>query len=252
MTHVRVVTPITADGFTDPGLFESIASDETTVSHVSIERGPASIEGEFEEALAIPDTLAKMLDAERDGVDAIVIDCLGDPGLAPGREALDTLVLGPCQTGMHVAAMLAHNFSLVTVLPTLVPFFESLAIRYGLIDRLVSVRSVDIPVLELEADLDRCNRALLDESVKAIEEDGAHAIILGCTGMKGCAAALDSGLARRGYGDVPVIDPMLVTFKIAEALAGIGLKQSKRTYPSPGTKEITGFDYVVREQTAAV
>jgi allantoin racemase len=250
MAHVRVVTPITTQGFTHPELFESVAADDTTVTHVSLDRGPASIEGEFEEALAIPDTLAKILDAERDGADAIVIDCMGDPGLAAGREAVDALVVGPCQTGMHVAALLAHNFSVVTVLDSLVAYFENLAIRYGLKDKLVSVRSVGIPVLELEEDFDRLNRALLDESIKAIEEDGAHAIIFGCTGMKGCATELASGLARSGYGDVPVIDPVLTAFKVAEALAGLGLTQSKRTYPAPRPKEVTGFDYVVRESAA--
>ena len=245
MTHVRVVTPITTPDVTDPAIFEAVAFADTTVSQVGIDRGPASIEGEFEEALAVPDTLAKILDAERDGVDAVVIDCMGDPGLAAAREAVDALVLGPCQTGMHLAALLAHNFSVVTVLDSLVPYFENLAIRYGLREKLASVRSVDIPVLELESDLDRLNRALLDESIKAIEEDGAHAILFGCTGMKGCAAALAGGLARSGYGDVPVIDPVLAAFKVAEALVALGLTQSKRTYPAPRPKEIVGFDYVV-------
>jgi allantoin racemase len=248
MTQVRIVTPITTEGFTEPAIFESIAFDGTTVSQVSIDKGPASIEGEFEEALAVPDTLAKILEAERDGIDAVVIDCMGDPGLAPGREAVDMLVLGPCQTAMHVAALLAHNFSVITVLDTLVVFFEDLATRYGLKEELVSVRSVDIPVLELEDDMDRLNRALLDESIKAIEEDGAHSLIFGCTGLKGCSTELTRGLGQRGYGNVPVIDPVLAAFKVAEALVGLGLTHSKRTFPPPRSKEITGYDFVVRER----
>ena len=250
MTHVRIVTPITTEGFTEPAIFESVAFEETTVSQVSIEKGPASIEGEFEAALAVPDTLAKILDAERDGVDAVVIDCMGDPGLAPGREAVDMLVLGPCQTSMHVAALLAHNFSVITVLDSLVVFFEDLATRYGLLEKLASVRSVGIPVLELEEDMNRLNRALLGESIKAIEEDGAHALIFGCTGMKGCATELTRGLEQRGYGNVPVIDPVLAAFKVAEALVGLGLTQSKRTYPLPRPKEITGYDDVVKERVS--
>ena len=248
MSQVRIVTPITTPSFTDSEFFQSFAFDETTVTQVELEKGPASIEGEFEEALAIRTRSAKMLEAEREGVDAVVIDCMGDPGLAPGAKAVDMLVLGPCQTSMHLAALLAHRFSVITVLDNLVVLFEDMATRYGLMEKLASVRSVGIPVLELETDMERTNRALLDESVKAIEEDGAHALVFGCTGMKGCATELISGLNRRGYGDVPVIDPVLATFKIAEAIVGLGLTHSKRTYPFPRAKEIIGYDYVVRER----
>jgi len=40
---------------------------------------------------------------------------------------------------------------------------------------------------------------------------------------------------------VPVIDPAKLAFKIAEALADMGLSHSKRTYPTPPQKEIVGY-----------
>lgn len=247
---VRVVTPITTPGFTCADDFQPLARADCEVSHAQIERGPASIESEFDEMLAIPDTVAKILEAERDGVDAVVIDCMGDPGLAPGREAVDMLVLGPCQAALHVASLLAHTFSVVTVLDNLKVLFDDLARRYGLERQVASVRSVDIPVLELEADPERLRRALLEESVKAIEQDGAHAIVFGCTGMRGCADALRAGLAERGHGDVPVIDPVVAAFKLAEAIVDLGLTHSKRTYPAPRRKEVAGYDFVVAETVA--
>ena len=44
-----------------------------TISRVEISRGPASIESAFDDMLAVPDTVAKIIEAERDGVHAVVI-----------------------------------------------------------------------------------------------------------------------------------------------------------------------------------
>jgi allantoin racemase len=127
------------------------------------------------------------------------------------------------------------------VLDAVVPLLEDLAATYGLSSKLRSVRSVDIPVLELD-DHDRLVAALAEESIRAIEDDGAHAIVFGCTGMLGCADGLRATLAERGYPGIPVIDPVIAAFKIAEALVDLGLTPSQRTYPTPRQKELVGYD----------
>jgi allantoin racemase len=247
--RVHVVTPITTHGFTKAAHFASIARSDTEVGHSELDVGPASIESEFDEAIALPDTIAKILEAERDGADAVVIDCMGDPGMGAGREVTSIPVMGPAHTSMHVAALLAHSFSVVTVLDSVIPMLEDLATKYGLSDKLASVRSVDIPVLELD-DHERMMNALEEESIKAIEEDGAHAIVFGCTGMRGCAEALGERLEARGYGGIPVIDPVVTAFKIAEALVDLGLAPSTRTYGRPREKATPGYDLSFARATA--
>ena len=247
--HIRVVTPITTHGFTSAADFEPLARPDTTVSHVELDSGPASIESAFDEALALPDTIAKILQAERDGADAVVIDCMGDPGMDAGREATGITVLGPAQVAMHLAAMLGHRFSIVTVLDAVVPLLDDLARKYGLAEKLCSIRVVDIPVLEL-TDHARMVRSLADEAIRAVEEDGAHAIVFGCTGMRGCAAGLKTTLEERGYPGIPVIDPVVAAFKIAEALVDLGLTPSKRTYPTPRRKPLPGYEQLALAQSA--
>ncbi|MCP4321048.1 MAG: hydrogenase expression protein HupH, partial [Alteromonadales bacterium] len=44
------------------------------------------------------DTIKQAIKAERAGADAIIIDCMGDPGLNACREAVSIPVIGPCQT----------------------------------------------------------------------------------------------------------------------------------------------------------
>jgi allantoin racemase len=141
---------------------------------------------------------------------------------------------------MHIAAMLGHKFSVVTILDRLIPAVDHHATRTGLTGQLASVRPVNIPVLELD-DHARLLSALVDESVKAVREDGAHVIIFGCTGMAGLAKEVEEGLRKEGITDVPVIDPAILALKIAEALADMGLSHSKRTYPAPPEKEIIGY-----------
>jgi allantoin racemase len=248
--HIRVVTPITTPGFTAASDFEPLARADTTVSHVELDVGPASIESAFDEALALPDTIGKIIRAEQDGADAVVVDCFGDPGVDAGREATEMLVLGPAQTSMHLAALLGQRFSVVTVLNAVIPLIEDLAGKYGLADKLCSVRTVDIPVLELDQH-DRLVRALADEAVKAVEEDGAHVIVFGCTGMRGCAAGLRADLEKRGYPGIPVIDPVIAAFKLAEAIVDLGLTPSKRTYMTPRDKALPGYEHLELAQSAS-
>lgn len=241
--HVRVVSPISTKGFRASDALRGLEAPGLIVSGSQITRGPGSIESEYEAAMSVPDTINRIVEAERDGVDAVIIDCMGDPGLRPAREAVRIPVLGPCQTGMHIAAMLGHKFSIVTVMRRLRPSFENQAAIAGLASRLASVRSVDIPVLDLEKDMEATRAALVAEACKAVEMDGAEAIVFGCTGLMGCAASVRNGLLDHGI-DIPVVDPIPTAVNIAAALVRSGLSQSELTFPLPPVKPMPGYDFM--------
>ena len=238
--HIRIVTPITTKGFRSREQFAGVESPTLKISLSSTSTGPASIECAFETSLSEPGTIARIIEAERDGVDAVVVDCMADPALHPARECVSIPVLGPSQTSMHLAGLLGHCFSVLTVLPRMRVQFENLAAVYGLSGKLSSVRAVNIPVLELETDLARTQAALIDTAEQAIVQDGAHGIIFGCTGLLGCADAVRAGLLARGY-DVPVIDPIPATVRLAGALVMSGLAHSKLSSPLPPQKPLIGY-----------
>ncbi len=131
-THIRVVTPITTQGFRTQEDATTLRSEGVTVDFVNIDTGPASIECEYEIMLAQPATIARVVEAERQGADAVVIDCMGDPGLFAARECVSIPVLGPMQTAMSVATMMGHKFSVVTVLRRILPMIERQAAVYGM------------------------------------------------------------------------------------------------------------------------
>ena len=239
--NIRIITPVTTKGIRSLDDVAPLERPDLTFSHTLLDSGPASIESEYDEALAVPDTIAKTIAAEQDGADAVVIDCMGDPGLQPAREVVSIPVLGPCETSMHVAAMLGHRFSFVTVLDSVRPMVENMARVYSVADKLASIRSIGIPVLDIEQNPERVQKSLAAEALAAVREDRADIIILGCTGFLGCAEAIRAELLTRGH-DIPVIDPVPTTVLIAAALIDLSLSHSKTTYPTPREKPVAGFD----------
>jgi len=195
--------------------------------------GPASIEGEYDEALAAP----AILDQCKNAGDAagVFVNCFGDPGVRAARELLDIPVVGGFEPAVLLAMGLSDKISIVTVLKNVIPMIRGNIAKAGFAERIASVRVVNIPVLEL-SDFDKLVDSIYAESKLAIESDGAEAIVLGCTGMAGAAEQIRQKLLQDGY-DVPVIDPTLAAVKLLEVYGQLKLKPSKLTYMPIREKE---------------
>lgn len=209
----------------------AVASPGTRILAANPADTPASIEGYADEARSVPAMLALIERAEREGAAAHVIACFDDPGLDAAREVARRPVIGMCEAAIRAASVIAARYSIVTTLPRSVPIIEDLAGRHGAGRRLVRVRAADIPVLALEHEPEAACARVGAELARAVAEDGAEALILGCAGM---SAHLDRLSAAAG---VPLIDGVTVGVKLAEALAGLGLMTSKRgAYAFPRRK----------------
>ena len=181
-------------------------------------------------ALAVPGILELVAKAEKKGFDAVIIDCMGDPGLEPAREIVDIPVVGSCQASLAIASTLGQKFSVVTALKSMTPLFHDLVRKYGYSTNFASVRSIEVPVLDLEKQWNEVKEALAREGRAAIEQDGADVIVLGYTGVIGMAKELQETLK------VPVVDPAPAALKLAELLVTLKLSQSKLVYPKPPEK----------------
>lgn len=236
---IHLITPVTTQGIRTLDELENLAEPGLEFGHSLLDQGPPSIESHTDEMLAVPGTLAKAIAAQAAGADAIIIDCMGDPGLQAVREVVSVPVLGPAETSMHLAAMLGHRFSIVTVLDSVKPLLANLALTYGVAGKLASIRAIGIPVLELVDRIEEVNAGLVREAVGAIENDDAHVIVLGCTGFLGCADQIARGLAERGIV-APVIDPIPATVCVAQALVKAKLRHSPITYPQSSVQRREG------------
>ncbi len=197
-----------------------------------LQHGPASIESDYEDALATIDTIRIAIEAEHQGAKGIVINCTCDTGLAACREAVSIPVVGTSMASMHLAAQLGHRFSVITFLKRTIPRFEDMAYRWGLGHKLASVRSVEIPLREATHDEEHLAGDLFEAGQACILEDGAHALILGCTAFELVSARLRSMFAEAEL-PVQLLEPYKIALRQVEGLVSMGLTHSKLTYPLP-------------------
>ena len=208
------------------------ASEGTEIICVHPEKAPEKIAGQYDEALAVPGLLEEVGKAGDEGFDGILISCFGDPGLKPARELAHIPVVGTCEPCMLIGAALAQRFSVITVPPNLVCMAEDMAKLLGVYEKLASVRHLGVEAYTLGTE--ELIERTYEESVKAIEQDRAHALVLGCTCLLDVAIPLHKKLIETKDYDVPVIDPVGAPVKFLESLIALGLSQSKLTYMVPG------------------
>ena len=213
-------------------MLQSLALRDTEVHIIDIEQGPSSIESAWEEYLSVPEMVEKAVQAEKDGYSGMILGCFGDPGLDALREMVAVPVVGPGEASLHVASMLGHRFSIITVMESVVPSLEKLVRLSGLEKKLASVRAVGIPVLELREDIEKTAIRVAEESQKAKLKDRADTVILGCMSMAfmGISGDIQEAL------DIPVVNPAWISLKILEGLVSCRLSHSKKAYPYPPKK----------------
>jgi allantoin racemase len=233
--RIHIVNPNTTASMTRKieAAARAVASPGVEVRAVNPADGPASIEGYYDEAFSVPGLLEEIGKA-RDA-DAFIIACFDDSGLEAARSLADAPVIGIGEAAFHMASLIAEKFSVVTTLARSIAPIERNLAKYGLAARCARVRACEVPVLALEeAGSDAC-RTIQAEIERALAEDGAEAIVLGCAGMADLAHDLE-----RAVG-VPVLDGVACAVSLAESLARLHLRTSKRnTYAKPLPKAYAG------------
>ncbi len=227
--HIKIINPNTSAIFTERNLVlgRAVAASGTVISAGQPLVGTASVECHLEEAIAAIGVVEEVLAGERDGVDGYVIACFGDTGIHAAREAASGPVVGMTEASLFAAAVIAAKFSIVT-LPSRTRIQAERVVReLGMEGRCGPVRAIDVDVLDCEDEDSAIGDAFLIEARRAIADDHAEAIILGCAGLSPLVAPLTKALG------VPVIEGVSVAVKMAEGLVALGL----------GTSKVSSFGY---------
>jgi allantoin racemase len=219
--HILVINPNTTVGMTEKieAAANRAAASGTQITAVTSASGPVSIEGYYDEALSVPGLLKVIRDSA--DFDAVVIACFDDTGLDAARCVTDKPVIGIGEAAYSMAGMLANKFSVVTTLARSVPALEHNLMKYGLDRRCARVRSSEVAVLDLEDDSSGAYEKIAAEIARAIADDKAEAIVLGCAGMTDLASKLSQQFDR------PVLDGVACAVSLAEAMARLQLKTSR-------------------------
>ena len=200
------------------------------VEFVAVAWGAALGDSYYDTMLMDMSVFEAGLKAEEEGFDAVCIDTVSDSGLYALRSRLTIPVFGPGQAALHAACMLGHKFSIITMWDEWFHLYAKILTEYKLEARCASLRSIETrpDLAELLAGKEEVIfKKLETQSLRAIEEDGAHVIVLGSTTMHQSHAYLESVLP------VPVINPGQICYKFCEVFLELGLSHSKRAFPSP-------------------
>ncbi len=171
------------------------ASPGTDIVPVTPSFGPESAEGYYESFVAA----AAMLDAvERvdEPFDAIVMAGFGEHGREGMRQRWDAPVVDITEAAPMMANLVAHRYGIVTTLSSAVPVIEDSLAHAGLQHRCVAVRASEIPVSSIHGSVEAVADALELEA-RALLDEGAEAIVLGCAGFAGLDVVLRERLHRK-------------------------------------------------------
>jgi allantoin racemase len=197
----------------------SVARSGTQIVTEQPQTGPASIQGYLDIARSLNGIL-DIAERHRDA-DATVVACFDDTGIDALRCVMAGPVIGIGEASFHAASMISCRFSVVTTLARSVAGLSENIAKYGLNVRCSGVRAADVPVLALENDPTLARTRIEAQVQAALTQDGAEAIVLGCSGMADLAENLT---ARFG---VPVIEGVSCAVAMAEAFVAAGLLTSK-------------------------
>lgn len=235
MPTILIIVPVNNTEFNETiynAVKPSLAPDFSLVI-ANIEQGCPCIESRYNMAINAPyviDLAMRFIDSG--DIAGIFVTDMDMTGVDQLRELTTIPVLGGFQASAFTAMMLAQKFSIVTVSRSVMALQEEHIRAFGITENFASIRSVDMAVTEL-SNTDEARRRVYEQSLRAIVEDGAEAIILGCTGFVNVAAYVQNELLVRENIDIPVVDPNIAAVSYLELLIRNNLHQSKLTYCVP-------------------
>jgi allantoin racemase len=187
-------------------------------------------------SLHIQFILDNALRAEAQGYDVFVVGSVQDPGMDEARSLLDIPVVGYGEAAMHFACCLGSRFSVIAFQRGFDQIMDVRIKKLGLSERALPTTLMDVDFADVGKGLDD-PRHLIDQFCSAAQraiKNGTEAIIPG-------QLYLSEAISRAGItriDDVPIVDGLAATLKMAEAMVdlkrlGIGVTRRGYTHARP-------------------
>lgn len=217
---VLFLNPLAASANYDPIFADMARQHKLPDTEVHVASLPASeggfthIEFRAYEAMVTRGIIRATRQAAREGFDAMAIGCFYDTALHDAREVSGGMIVtAPCVASCEIAASISNRFGIIVGRRKWVHQMHSTVREHGHEHRLSGFYHVEMGVTEFQRDHDETGRRLIAAGRKAVEEDFAEALILGCTMEVGFYKEVERVLG------VPVIDPSIAALKRAEYAA---------------------------------
>jgi allantoin racemase len=163
--------------------------------------------------------------AERDGADAVLVTCFGDPMLHQIRQAVNIPVASIGEASLLAAAMMGERFGIVHISEYNIIETKHKIHQYGLSDRLAGIRPVNETPMEQGGAIFNAAHAIeaFTKVGRELIADGAEVLIPAC-GLMSPALRLAPGVEQdypNGFTEldgVPILDVMSCGIKMVETL----------------------------------
>lgn len=241
---IKIVVPVNTNNFNDRILeaIKPVVAPDFEVDIENITEGTPFIESRYAIATNTPAVIHLVNKAQSDGYEGVFVCDFDMTGVEPAREVVDIPVIGGYRASALTAIALARKFSIITVVDNVVVLQEDHNYTFGIRDNFASIHAIDVPVNELHI-LEKVRSAVFEKALICIEQDGADAIIFGCTGFMDVARYVHDelkkyngsnchGIKVDGY-DIPVLDPNQTAVAYLQMLVRTGQSQSKISYMHP-------------------
>jgi allantoin racemase len=230
---ILVLNPNTSQSMTTQiaAAASAVARSGTEITAISPRFGAAAIDSASESylsAVGMMDAVAVIVAEGAFDFDAVILAGFGEHGKDALQEMLTVPVLDIAECAAHVAHLIGRRFSVVTTLDRSIAPIEDRLMLAGLRAHCASIRACGLSTAEVDDDPSAAVAAIVDEAARAVAEDGAEVICLGCAGMAGVTAAISAKVG------VPAVDGVAAGVALAEALVGLGLRTSKVGALAPG------------------
>ena len=151
--------------------------------------------------------MMQLVKTHRESFDAFIIACHYDPYIDEIREISGKMVFGIGESSMKMASMLGHKFSIITTDQQSVQIHRGMVEKYNLSGTLASILAPDVTMPE------RTDREkYLELARRAVEEDMAEVIVLGCASLTGLDKYIQEKLS------LPVLDGVVCALIFASGL----------------------------------
>lgn len=172
------------------------------------------------------DVVTEMVGLERDGCDAVMVACSGDPGVQEARTLLNIPVIGPTEAAMGLVLGYGWRFGILTVDDrTWSSWLEQMVASYGLSTRYGGQRQLVTPTAKIFTEgFDNPDMVRDDINARAKEfaSMGVEAILIGSAGLS--TFATYTGINKTQDPEMPIFDVISVGLKVAELRAELTAK----------------------------
>jgi len=199
--RILVVNPNSNEAVTK-GLAAALApvqfADGPEIECRTLAEGPYGIETqEHVESVTLP---LRRLVAGSNDIDAFVIACYSDPGLAVCREATARPVFGINEAGVLTALARGEHVGVIAIGQRSIRRHVRYMRQLGDMDRFAGERPLNMSVAEVASGEKTLNR-MIEIGEELRDKDAADVIVMGCAGMARHRQPLEAALG------IPVIDP---------------------------------------------